>query len=199
MLNTEGENAFNFGLAAAPRFFFGASGRNMSSIMTDQERIRHIQEASKKFVSRNKCVDASLQTMINQARASSVAVPVESIQAVTSKQVLQTTQPGVLTSGCTTSKIYITGVGTGNDYSGILQKAQACAICPNTGPADTGVIRQIVLPVPCIDMTQPPFAQQDTTNFYKEPCTDPGKRDYFPRKIYDGPGCTYTRITTPSG
>lgn len=172
----------------------------MSSIMTDQERIRHIQEASKKFVSRNKCVDASLQTMINQAKASTVAVPVESIMSVRAKAVLQSTTPGVLTSGCTNTNVYITGVGTGNDYSGILQKAQASAICACSGIADTGVVPQIVLPVPCIDMTKPPFAQKDTTTaFYTEPCVNPGKRDYFPPKIYNGPGCSYTKITTPSG
>jgi hypothetical protein len=48
-------------------------------------------------------------------------------------------------------------------------------------------------------MGAPPFTQQNLSTIYTAPCTDPGKRDYFPRKIYDGPGCTYTRITTPSG
>jgi len=157
----------------------------MSMMMTDQERIRHIQEAAKKYVSRNKCVDASLITMINQAKASSVANPT-TVRAVVNQ------------GGCGTNAV-VTGGGSGGEYFGILQVAQGCAICPDTAPADTGVVPQIVLPVPCIDMTEPPFAQQDTTNFYKEPCTNPGKRDYFPPPIYDGPGCTYTRITTPSG
>ena len=139
-------------------------------------------------------------TMIVQARASKVAIPVSAIQVVTSKPVLQSTTPGILTSGCTTSNAYVTGVGTGNDYSGILQKAQACAICADSSAADTSVTTQIVLPVPCIDMTKPPFAQKDTTTtFYTEPCINPGKRDYFPPKIYSGPGCSYTKITTPSG
>ena len=168
-------------------------------MMTDQERIRYIQEAATKFVSRNKCVDASLRTMVVQARASTVAQPVESIQAVGSKPVLQSTTPGVLTSGCTTPNIYITGVGTGNDYSGILQKAQSSALCACSGFGDTGVTPQIVLPTPCIDMTKPPFAQKNTTApFYTEPCVNPGKRDYFPAKLYSGPGCTYTMIRTPS-
>ena len=168
-------------------------------MMTDQERIRHIQEASTKFVSRNKCVDSSLMTMVVQARASTVAVPVESIKAVTSKAVLQSTTPGVLTSGCTNTNVYVTGVGTGHDYSGILQKAQSSAICACSGVGDTGVTPQIVLPVPCIDMTKPPFAQKNTpAPFYTEPCADPGKRDYFPPKLYSGPGCTYTMIRTPS-
>lgn len=162
------------------------------SMMTDQERIRRIQEASTKFVSRNKCVDASLMTMINQAKASSVATPASAP--------VSSVAPSVKAGSSCATNIYISGIGTGNDYSGILQKAQNSAICACSGVADTGVVPQIVLPVPCIDMTKPPFAQKDTTSaFYTEPCVDPGKRDYFPPKIYNGPGCTYTKITTPSG
>jgi len=158
----------------------------MSMIMTDQERIRYIQEAAKKFVSRNKCVDASLQTLITQAKASTVASPT-TVSVVVNR------------GGCGTSTV-ITGGGTGGEYFGILQKAQSSAVCACSGVGDTGVTPQIVLPVPCIDMSKPPFARRDTaSNFYTEPCVDPGKRDYFPPKIYDGPGCTYTRITTPSG
>ena len=137
--------------------------------------------------------------MVVQARASTVAVPVSAIKAVTSKPVLQSTTPGVLTSGCNNTNVYVTGVGTGRDYSGILQKAQSSAICACSGVADTGVTRQIVLPVPCIDMRRSPFTQQDLSgNIYVEPCTNPGKRDYFPPKLYSGPGCTYTMIRTPS-
>ncbi len=181
----EGGWAIQFWTGRAPRFFFGACGRNMTSIMTDQERIRHIQEAATKFVSRNKCVDASLMIMMAQARASSVSQPT-TVSAVVNQ------------GGCGTNAV-VTGNGAGGEYFGILQKAQSSAICACSGIEDTGVTPQIVLPVPCIDMTKPPFAQQDTANFYKEPCADPGKRDYFPPKIYDGPGCTYNRITTPSG
>jgi len=157
----------------------------MSSIMTDQERIRHIQAAATKYVSRNKCVDSSLMTMVAQAKASSVATP--------------RTVPAVVNQGGCGTKAVITGDGTGGEYLGILQVAQGCAICPDTPPADTGVVRHIVLPTPCIDVRKPPFARQDLSgNIYVEPCTNPGKRDYFPRPIYDGPGCTYTRITTSS-
>jgi len=159
--------------------------------MTDQERIRHIQEASKKFVSRNKCVDASLMTMINQAKASSVAVP--------SSTPVSSVAPSVTAGTSCATNIYISGVGTANDYSGILQKAQSSAICACSGVGDTGVTPKIILPTPCINMAAPPFTQQNLSTIYTAPCTDPGKRDYFPRKIYDGPGCTYTRITTPSG
>jgi hypothetical protein len=156
----------------------------MSMIMSDQERIRYIQEAAKKYVSRNKCVDASLMTMVNQAKASRTAAPT-TVSAVVNQ------------GGCGTNAV-ITGGGTGNEYLGILQAAQASAICACSGITDTGVSPQIVLPVPCIDMTKPPFAQQNTSNFYTEPCANPGKQDYFPPRVYDGPGCTYNRITTSS-
>lgn len=154
-------------------------------IMTDQERVRHLQEQANKYVSRNKCVDASLMTLINQSKASAVTNP-----AIVS---------AVVSAGGCAMNATITGGGAGGEYFGILQAAQGCAICPDILPTDTGVSPQIVLPTPCVDMSVPPFAQQNISSFYTAPCTNPGKRDYFPPKIYDGPGCTYTRITTPSG
>lgn len=130
--------------------------------------------------------------MINQAKASSIAVP--------SSMPVSSVAPSVTPGTSCATNIYISGVGSGNEYFGILQKAQSSAICACSGVEDTGVTPQIILPVPCIDMTKPPFAQKDTTlPFYTEPCVNPGKRDYFPPKIYNGPGCTYTKITTPSG
>lgn len=124
--------------------------------------------------------------MVVQARASSVAAP--------------TTVSAVVNQGGCAANATVTGGGAGGEYLGILQAAQASAICACSGTTDTGVVPSIILPVPCIDMTKPPFTQQDTSNFYTAPCTDPGKRDYFyPNSIYDGPGCTYNRITTPSG
>lgn len=184
------KNSVQFWTGRDPKFFSGSAVvYKMSMIMTDQERVRYIQEAAKKFVSRNKCVDASLMTMINQAKASSVATPSSTpVSSVLSG-------PG---SSCNT-KVFISGIGSGNEYIGILQKAQNSAICACSGVADTGVVPQIVLPTPCVNMGAPPFTQQNLSTIYTAPCTDPGKRDYFPRKIYDGPGCTYTRITTPSG
>lgn len=97
------------------------------------------------------------------------------------------------------TNVTITGVGTGGEYINILQIAQGNAIGPKVLPADTGARPVITLPVPVINMQAPPFTQQNLSTMYVAPCTDPGKRDYFPRPIYDGPGCTYTRITTPSG
>ena len=163
----------------------------MSSMMTDQERIRHIQEQANKFVSRNKCVDASLQTLIVQATTGSQRSGNTLLSAATVSAVMNN-------AGCA-NNVTITGVGTGGEYFGILQIAQGNAIQPTIPNGDTGVIPAIVLPVPCIDMQAPPFTQQNLSAMYVAPCTDPGKRDYFPAPIYDGPGCTYNRITTPSG
>ena len=159
--------------------------------MSDQERLRYIQEQSNKFVSRNKCVDASLQTLITQASAGS--------QRSGNTLLSPATVPAVVNrAGCATN-VVITGGGTGGEYFGILQIAQGNAIGPAVAPTDTGANPVITLPVPCINMNAPPFTQQNLSTMYVAPCTNPGKRDYFPPRIYDGPGCTYTRITTPSG
>jgi len=159
--------------------------------MTDQERIRHIQEQANRFVSRNKCNDASLQTLINQSKATSA----RSGNTLLS----EATVSAVVSSGGCARNVTVTGVGTGGEYFGILQIAQGNAIGPAVAPADTGVVPMITLPVPCINMQAPPFTQQNLSTMYVAPCRDPGKRDYFPPPIYDGPGCTYNRITTPSG
>lgn len=163
----------------------------MSSIMTDQERIRHIQEQANRFVSRNKCNDASLQTLINQSKATSARSG--------NTLLTEATVSAVVSDGGCARNVTVRGVGTGGEYFGILQIAQGNAIGPAVAPADTGVVPMITLPVPCINMQAPPFTQQNLSTMYVAPCTDPGKRDYFPPPIYDGPGCTYNRITTPSG
>jgi hypothetical protein len=178
----------------------------MSSIMTDQERIRHIQEQARSIVSRNKCVDASLQTMINQSKACSQKSGNSFLAPTTvagvknySGQGLEALNTSLNTNGGGfPTNVVARGVGTGGEYFGILQVAQGNAIGPATAPADTGVTPVITLPVPCINMQAPPFTQQNLSTMYVAPCTNPGKRDYFPAPIYDGPGCTYNRITTPS-
>lgn len=139
------------------------------------------------YVSRNKCVDASLQTMIVQAKASSVPTP-------------QTVSASKIRTGCPMS-LTVTGKGTRGEYTNILQAAQASAIgapCSNT-PADTGVSPQITLSVPCINYNAPPWTQQNMSSFYTAPCTNPGKIKYFPALLSNGPGCATTKITTPSG
>ena len=172
-------------------FLFWYDRDTMSSIMSDQERIRYIQEQANKFVSRNKCVDASLQTLKVQATAGS--------QRSGNTLLSPATVPAVMNNAGCANNVTITGVGTGGEYFGILQIAQGNAIQPRIPNEDTGVAPVITLPVPCINMQAPPFTQQNLSSFYVTPCTDPGKIDYFPPPIYDGPGCTYTRITTPSG
>ena len=154
-------------------------------VMTQSERLRYIQEQATKYVSRNKCVDSSLMTLVKQSQASATAAP-QTVAAVVSE------------GNCAANRT-MRGKGTNGEYVGILQAAQASAICACSGVADTGVVPAIVLPVPCINQNAPPFTEQNLTSFYTPPCTNPGKIDYFPPPIYDGPGCTYNRITTPSG
>ena len=163
---------------------------SLNTIMTDQERIRHIQEQAKQVISRNKCTDASLHTLKVQAQAGSqrsgnTLLAPGRVSAVMNK------------NGCA-NNVVISGEGTNGEYFGILQIAQGNAIHPRVANSDAEV-PIITLPVPCINMAAPPFTQQNLSTMYVAPCTNPGKRDYFPARIYDGPGCTYTRITTPSG
>lgn len=156
--------------------------------MSQSERLRLIQEQSIRYVSRNKCVDASLQTMINQAKASSLAAPVR--VACTSNR-----------DGCS-GQSTATGRGMNGESLGILQAAQAAAFnspCSTNKPGDTGVTPVVILPVPCINYNAPPFTQQNLSTMYVAPCTDPGKRDYFYEAVSNGPGCTTNKITTPSG
>ena len=163
-----------------PAIFF--CGRPLVTMaMSSSELTRHIQEQAIQFISRNKCVDSSLMTRIVQAKASSVSAP----------QIILGVQ-----GGC----VVISGNGTGGEYINILQAAEAAAIgapCSNT-PTDTGVVSGIVLPVPCINYAAPPFTQQNLSTMYVAPCTNPGKVDYFPSRLSNGPGCTTTKITTPS-
>jgi len=156
----------------------------MSMVMSDQERIRHIQESATKFRARNTCVDPSLLTMVAQAKSSRIANP--------------TTVSAVVNQGGCGTNATIVGNGAGGEYFAILQASQGSAICACSDPIDTFANPVITLPTVCLDMSAPPFTQQNLSNFYTPPCVDPGKRDYFPQKIYDGPGCTYNRITTPS-
>lgn len=155
--------------------------------MTQSERLRLIQEQATKYVSRNKCVDASLQTFIVQAKASSTPTP-RIISSVQSQ------------NGCA-ANVTISGKGANGEYLGILQAAQASAVgapCSNT-PTDTAVSRVITLATPCINQLAPPFTQQNLSTMYVAPYTDPGKHDYFYQYVSNGPGCTTNKITTPSG
>ena len=155
--------------------------------MSQSERLRLVQEQATRYVSRNKCVDASLLTMVNQAKASSVPTPGR--VAITS------------TRDACSGQATAAGKGANGEYIGILQAAQAAAFkapCSTNKPEDTGAIPVITLPVPCINYNAPPFTQQNLSTMYVEPCTNPGKRDYFPPRVPNGPCCTTTKITTPS-
>ena len=151
--------------------------------MSASELLRYKQEQATKYISRNKCNDSSVQTMITQAKASGRS----SASIVTN------------TSSCS---LYVSGKGTNGEYIGILQAAQAAAFnapCSTNKPEDTGVTPRITLPVPCINYNAPPFTQQNLSTMYVAPCKVPGKLDYFPPFVSNGPGCTTNINRTPSG
>jgi hypothetical protein len=143
--------------------------------MSESERIRLLQQQTTRFISRNKCVDSSLLTMTRQAQASKKALPVSVAAVVDQKD-------------CPTNAT-MRGKGTNMEYGGILQASQGCAVCPTTAPADGAVVTHIVLPACCTPAPPSTVVQ---------PCSVPGYNVYFPKAIYDGPNCTYNRITTPS-
>lgn len=148
--------------------------------MSQSERLRLIQEQSNRYVSRNKCVDASLMTFMNQAKASSTAAPQRVASSVSDGDCCRT--------------VAIAGKGTNMDQTALLQKAQSCAICPTPAPADTVVVPGVTLPVPCVDMNAPPFTQQNLSTMYTAPCKDPGNRVYFPTEPTRGENCTLPHL-----
>ncbi len=154
--------------------------------MSQSERIRLIEEQARKVVSRNRCVDSSLQTMKVQAQASKVLA-----------QTTIATSVGV--DGCNRTLVN-RGKGANMEYGAILQSQQACAVCPTTAPADTGATPVVILPTPCVNYTTVPFAQQNISTIYPAPyvapCTDPGNRVYFPVKPVrgDDPNCKYEHL-----
>lgn len=149
-------------------------------VLSESERLRYIQEQAQKTVSRNKCVDSSLLTMVAQAKASSVVQP-------------QVVQSSVIMDGCCRT-VTIAGKGTNMDQSALLQRAQHCAVCPDTALADTGLVPVVTLPVPCVDNFAPPFTQQNLSSFYTAPCVDPGIRGYFPDVVKRGENCTLPHL-----
>lgn len=152
--------------------------------MLQSERLRLIQESATQVISRSKCVDSSLQTLVVQAQASSRSAPA--------------TVPGKVDRADCPTNVVATGKGTNGEYLGILQVAQGCAICPDISPAGPGEVPAIVLPTVCPDYERQPFAQQGISAKdpapYVAPCTDPGKRDYFPAKQNKGGACNYQHL-----
>jgi hypothetical protein len=156
--------------------------------MSQSERIRHIQEQANRVVSRNRCVDSSLLTLQRQAQASKAGPSVPVVGTTT-----------VVEGGCCRT-VTVKGKGTQMDYTGILQKSQGCAVCPDVAPADTGVVPVVLLSVPCINNSVIPFAQQNISTIYPPPyvppCTDPGNQQYFPVKPVrgSGPNCSHAHL-----
>jgi len=166
--------------------------------MNQSERIRHLEEQAKRVVSRSNYMDSYARTMlVVQPKASGTSAPtsvaLNGIPAASYAAIVPVAIPGAAVIGKNCSGV-ARGKGTNGEYIGLLQAKQACAVCPDV---QGGVI---TLPVPCINMNAPPFTQSDMTKpdtWTKTPCVH--NETYFPPKIYDGKGCTYTRITTPSG
>jgi hypothetical protein len=124
--------------------------------MSYSERMRYIQEESNKFVARNKVRDSSELTLIKQAKASSVVQP-QIVPNVYSRHTNQIVPPYQEAPERSSIGVF-TGVGTQYDYSGILQKAQSCAICADD---DSVLNRYIVLPTPCFNRFDFPFVQKN--------------------------------------
>jgi hypothetical protein len=163
--------------------------------MDQSERLRYLQKTTR-YISQSKCVDASLRTLIVQSAASKMAAPssvsLNGNPAAAYAAIAPVAIPGpsIIRSSCGVAK----GKGTNGEYIAILQAKQGCAICSDSVSPSGG----ITVPAPCVDMNAPPFTQQNMSDPYKSSCGTPSEV-YFPPKIYDGPNCTYTRITTPSG
>ena len=189
MLRSRAGRAVNF---APPDFFCDRPNR-----MDQSERIRHLEEQAKRYVSRSKCVDSSLRTLVVQSKASKTSAPASvalscGVPAASYAAVVPVAIPGAPYESPARCGV-ATGKGTNSEYVGILQAKQGCAVCSTDSQGGT-----ITLPVPCVDMNAPPFTQQRMDAPYIPPCKASTSEVFFPPKIYDGPGCTYTRITTPS-
>ena len=158
--------------------------------MSQSERIRRIQEEANRYLSRNKVRDSSELTLIRQAEASSVAAQ-QTVRAVINPHTSQqmTSYDGL--PDCAANVVF-TGVGTQNDYSAILQKAQNCAVCSDDDPA---LNPYIIRSVPCYNRLDFPFIQNNLSTPYL--CQTIGKTGYFPQP----PTCAASNniYYTPSG
>ena len=158
--------------------------------MSYSERMRYLMEENNKFVARNKVRDSSELTLIRQAKATSTASP-QTVRAVINPHSSQqmTSYDGL--PDCPTNVVY-TGVGTSNDYSAILQRAQGCAICSDD---DSVVNPYITLPTPCFNRSGFPFVQSNVSS--PVVCKTIGNTGYFPQP----PSCAASNniYYTPSG
>jgi hypothetical protein len=147
-------------------------------------------EENNKFVAQNKVRDSSELTLIRQAKATSTAAP-QTVATVINPHTSQqmTSYQGL--PDCPTNVVY-TGVGTSNDYSAILQRAQGCAVCSDN---DTVVNQYITLPTPCFNRSGFPFVQSNVSS--PVVCKTIGNTGYFPQS----PSCAASNniYYTPSG
>jgi hypothetical protein len=143
--------------------------------MSQSERIRRIMEENNRIVARNKVRDSSELTLINQAKASSVAQPniVSNTIDLHSSQLMP---PYQYQSDCG-ANVVLQGKGTNNDYTSILQKAQSCAVCSDS---DSVANAYITLPTPCYNRNGFPFVQSNISSAVY--CKDPGFNAYGRRE-----------------
>ena len=124
--------------------------------LSSSELTRRIQEAANQYISRNKVRTSSELTLINQAKASKTALP-QTVSAAIDAHTNQIVPPYPYLQYQSTNVVF-TGVGTQHDYSGILQKAQSCAVCSDDDPSLNPYIK---LPTVCVNPLQFPFIQKD--------------------------------------
>ena len=151
--------------------------------MSQSEYLRRITDNAPRFISRNKTRDSSEQTFIVQARGNTVRriAPIPNISV----------QNGISTVTYAASR----GNGTFNDYTGILQAAQACAICSDPDPV---VNSFIYISSICEDRSKPPYSQQTLSTAYVH-YSYGGKIDYFPPKLSATCSTNQIRYPFPSG
>ena len=142
--------------------------------MSYAQLMRYKMEEANKYISRNKVRDSSELTLIKQAKATSTVAPQTVAAVVDLHSSQQMTSYDGLPS-CAANVVY-TGVGTSNDYSAILQKAQGCAVCSDDNAVNNPYIR---LPTPCFNRSGFPFVQTDVST--PVVCKTIGKTGYFPQ------------------
>ncbi len=152
--------------------------------MSQSEYLRRITDAAPRLIARNKVRDSSEQTFIVQSRGNTVMPSVVGTY---------TTVKGI------SSVAYARSIGNGtfNDYTALLQKAQACAICSD---ADSVPIKNqfVYISSICEDHSKPPFSQQNLSTAYVN-YTYGGKIDYFPPKLSATCSTNQIKYPYPSG
>lgn len=156
--------------------------------MSQSEYLRRLTDNAPRFIARNKTRDSSEQTFIVQARGNTVR-PSASMPNLSVANM--TIVNGNSNIGYAASR----GNGTFNDYTAILQNAQACAVCSDPNP----VVNQFVfISSICEDHSKPPFSQQNLSTAYVN-YTYGGQVDYFPPKLSATCSTNQIKYPYPSG